>query len=148
MRNRAIMTGGYMRPSWFNKPLPRLSPQPIHITMMIASRRKARASRTMRFEQYSEWKEDMKHEARFERLLQEQLLPEQAQQFQMVFQDREWGTSKFSVFLWLPLYLYGPPLIIITSLRSYEHRWLLTHTATFIWTRRRACSFSFLARDD
>lgn len=93
MRKRPIMTGGYLRPSWFNKPLPRLNPQPIHISMMIASRRKARASRTVRFEQYNEWKEDMKHEARFERLLQEELPPEQAQQFQMIFQDREWGTS-------------------------------------------------------
>jgi hypothetical protein len=94
MRKRPIVTGGYMRPTWFNKPLPRLNPQPIHISMMIASRRKARASRTVRFEQYSEWKEDMKHEARFERLLQKELPPAQAQQFQMIFQDREWGTSK------------------------------------------------------
>jgi hypothetical protein len=93
MRNRPIITGGYLRPTWFNKPLPRLAPQPIHISMMIASRRKARASRTARFEQYSEWKEHMKHEARFERLLQEELPPEHAQQFQPVFQDREWRTS-------------------------------------------------------
>jgi len=113
MRNRAIMTGGYLRPTWFNKPLPRLSPQPIHITMMIASRRKARTSRTVRFEQYSEWKEDMKSEARFERLLQEELPPEQAQQFQMIFQDREWSTCSIFLsvlvlvlmwlWLWLPL---------------------------------------------
>lgn len=107
MRNRPIMTGGYLRPSWFNNPLPRLSPQPIHISMMIASRRKARASRMVRFEQYNEWKEDMKHEARFERLLQEELPPEHAQQFQMIFQDREWGMSNFYLFkkfkfLWLP----------------------------------------------
>lgn len=61
----------------------------------------------VRFEQYNEWKEDMKHEARFERLLQEELPPEHAQQFQMIFQDREWGMSNFYLFkkikfLWLP----------------------------------------------
>ena len=101
MRKRPIMTGGFMRPTWFNKPLPRLNPQPTHISMMIASRRKARASRTVRFEQYSVWKEDMKHEARFERLLQEELPPEQAQQFRSIFQDREWGASAW--FSRLPL---------------------------------------------
>src|SRR5260221_8134928 len=93
MQKRPTMTGGYLRPTWFNKPLPRLSPQPVHISMMIASRRKARVSRTVRSEQYTEWRDDMKHEARFERLLQEELAPEQARQFQRVFQDREWRTS-------------------------------------------------------
>ena len=102
MRNRPIMTGGYMRPTWFNKPLPRLTPQPIHISMMIASRRKARASRMVRFERYNEWKEDMKHEATFERLLQKELPPDQAPHYQPIFQNPEWRTSTW--FSWLPLF--------------------------------------------
>ncbi|KAI0667748.1 hypothetical protein C8Q78DRAFT_320913 [Trametes maxima] len=45
MRTRPIMTGGYQKPTYYHGPLPRLKPQPIHITGMITWRRRARRRR-------------------------------------------------------------------------------------------------------
>lgn len=45
MRNRAILTGAIVRPTLFNKPFPRMKPQPIHVSRMIHKRRKARERR-------------------------------------------------------------------------------------------------------
>ncbi|EPQ50755.1 hypothetical protein GLOTRDRAFT_81826 [Gloeophyllum trabeum ATCC 11539] len=64
--NRPILTGSFIRASVYNKPLPRLKPQPIHITGMINRRRKTRAIRGERFAMYQEWMEFLKYEERFE----------------------------------------------------------------------------------
>ncbi|CDO76164.1 hypothetical protein BN946_scf184740.g7 [Trametes cinnabarina] len=48
------MTGAYLKPSLYNKPLPRLVPQPLHITGMIVARRKARARRMVMHETLKE----------------------------------------------------------------------------------------------
>ncbi|EGG01488.1 uncharacterized protein MELLADRAFT_72980 [Melampsora larici-populina 98AG31] len=42
---KPIMTGRFLRPSLFNKPLPRYANQPEHISMMISSRRKSNQRR-------------------------------------------------------------------------------------------------------
>ncbi|EDR13137.1 uncharacterized protein LACBIDRAFT_322596 [Laccaria bicolor S238N-H82] len=48
LRNRTILTGGLMRPTLYHGPLPRMKPQPIHVTGMIVSRKKAREKRMER----------------------------------------------------------------------------------------------------
>ncbi|TFK59820.1 hypothetical protein BDN72DRAFT_780216 [Pluteus cervinus] len=54
LRWRPIMTGGYLRASIFNKPLPRLRPQPVHISMMISKRRWAKERQAGRLAQLHE----------------------------------------------------------------------------------------------
>ncbi|KAI1794940.1 hypothetical protein LXA43DRAFT_1112778 [Ganoderma leucocontextum] len=66
MRTRPIMTGGYLRPSLFHKALPRLIPQPLHITGMITSRRKARERRMGRFDTIQEYARLLNTEFKFE----------------------------------------------------------------------------------
>ncbi|RPD62662.1 hypothetical protein L226DRAFT_458933 [Lentinus tigrinus ALCF2SS1-7] len=69
MRTRPIMTGAYLRPSLFNGPLPRLVPQPLHITGMITYRRKARERRMARHEILQEDLALLNLENHFERSL-------------------------------------------------------------------------------
>ncbi|KAL0948238.1 hypothetical protein HGRIS_010838 [Hohenbuehelia grisea] len=69
LRNRPIMTGSFLRASLANKPLPRLRPQPIAISMMIRKRRAARERRSERQKTVNEWLEDMKLERYFEETL-------------------------------------------------------------------------------
>lgn len=66
MRNRPIMTGALMRPSLFNRPLPRLKPQPTHISGMIWNRRRARELRLQKFELWTSWRDDLRRERAFE----------------------------------------------------------------------------------
>ncbi|KAM5539475.1 hypothetical protein V8D89_006927 [Ganoderma adspersum] len=66
MRTRPIMTGGYLRPTLFHKPLPRLVPQPAHITGMITSRRKARERRITKFDSIQEYAKLLYTEFKFE----------------------------------------------------------------------------------
>ncbi|KAF8149379.1 hypothetical protein B0H34DRAFT_667715 [Crassisporium funariophilum] len=66
LRNRPILTGGFLRPTIYNGPLPRMKPQPIAISGMIRTRMKAR---TVRLEKQSRMKEaldDLASERRFE----------------------------------------------------------------------------------
>jgi hypothetical protein len=60
------MTGGYLRPGFFNKPLPRLKPQPESITMMIFKRRRARNNRVEKMRKYTEWQDSIRAECEFE----------------------------------------------------------------------------------
>lgn len=71
MRNRSILTGSYLRPSPSNGPLPRLKPQPAHISCMIHKRRKAREARLERGAQIAEWRKYLKGEAHFELALED-----------------------------------------------------------------------------
>lgn len=45
LANRPILTGTFLRPSPFNKPLPRMRRQPLALSMMIRKRRAAHARR-------------------------------------------------------------------------------------------------------
>ncbi|KAG8854363.1 hypothetical protein FRB91_003607 [Serendipita sp. 411] len=76
MKNRPILTGGYLRPTINNRPLPRMKNQPIHITMMIRNRIKARAKRMERQTQLIGWLEDAKAERVFEAGLRKEALDE------------------------------------------------------------------------
>lgn len=66
MQHRPIVTGGYIRASFYNKPLPRMRPQPLHITMMLKERRLARDRRGTLYSNLEEWLYDLRAEARFE----------------------------------------------------------------------------------
>lgn len=66
LRNRPMLTGGFLRPTLFNKPLPRLKPQPLAITLMIAKRRSARERRMAKMDRLQEELNDLKVEGQFE----------------------------------------------------------------------------------
>ncbi|KAG6821305.1 hypothetical protein H0H93_000166 [Arthromyces matolae] len=66
LSNRPIMTGGYLRPSYWNPPLPRLKPQPVHITGMIRNRRIARERRMLTIIDIQETIQALKIEATLE----------------------------------------------------------------------------------
>jgi len=72
MRNRPIMSGGYLRPSAFNRPLPRFYRQPIHITMMMRRRIKAKIRRLEKQPRLREWLDDIRSEDAFQTSLWEQ----------------------------------------------------------------------------
>ncbi|KAI0754714.1 hypothetical protein C8Q80DRAFT_1093371 [Daedaleopsis nitida] len=67
MRTRPIMTGAYLRPTLFNGPLPRLSPQPLHITGMITARRAARERRMAKHDILQDQMRLLNSEMQFER---------------------------------------------------------------------------------
>lgn len=92
MRNRPILTGSYLRPSQSNGPLPRLKPQPVHISGMIHKRRKARERRLERGAQIAEWRRDMRREAELELALANKVKTDGAS-VEMVYQPyvSDWG---------------------------------------------------------
>ncbi|KAH9171282.1 hypothetical protein EDB89DRAFT_1852620 [Lactarius sanguifluus] len=69
--NRPIVTGALFKPSIHNGPLPRLKPQPDHISGMIHKRRVARAKRIERQHALFSQLEDLRIEAQFEDKLAE-----------------------------------------------------------------------------
>ncbi|EIW67557.1 hypothetical protein TREMEDRAFT_64146 [Tremella mesenterica DSM 1558] len=60
-----IRLSGYLRPTSFNPPIPRLKPQPIKITMMIKRRIMVRERRIARRRLWGEWAGDIKMEVDF-----------------------------------------------------------------------------------
>ncbi|KAG2134109.1 hypothetical protein DEU56DRAFT_913777 [Suillus clintonianus] len=66
LRNRPIFKGSFIRPSFDNKLLPRLIPQPAHITGMIVRRRIARDRRWQQRETLKSWAHDLRYESLFE----------------------------------------------------------------------------------
>ncbi|KAG5647000.1 hypothetical protein DXG03_001724 [Asterophora parasitica] len=66
LARRPIMTGGYLRPTYANGPLPRLRPQPAHISMMIFKRRRARQRRHDTLQGLQGMMQDLRLEAEFE----------------------------------------------------------------------------------
>jgi len=66
LANRPIMTGGFLRPTLANRPLPRLKPQPWAITSMIRKRRTARERQMVRLAELQESLDDIRLEAEFE----------------------------------------------------------------------------------
>lgn len=59
------LTGGYLRPTLFNPPLPRLKPQPIGLSMMIHNRLRKRERRMERRREYASLRADLKLEVAF-----------------------------------------------------------------------------------
>lgn len=66
LRSRPIFKGSFIRPSFDNKLLPRLIPQPAHITGMIVRRRLARDRRWQQRETLKSWAHDLRCESLFE----------------------------------------------------------------------------------
>ncbi|OAX43758.1 hypothetical protein K503DRAFT_68041 [Rhizopogon vinicolor AM-OR11-026] len=66
LRKRPIFKGSFIRPSLDNKLLPRLFPQPDHITGMILHRRIARERRWEQRETLKSWAHDLRYEGLFE----------------------------------------------------------------------------------
>ncbi|CCO35117.1 hypothetical protein BN14_09232 [Rhizoctonia solani AG-1 IB] len=87
LRNRPILTGGFMRPTLFNKLVPRMARQPIHLSMMIRRRRLARARRLDEQRRLVEWKADIEREQEFEsRLIKWGYMNKE----QAIWQTNEW----------------------------------------------------------
>jgi hypothetical protein len=66
LRKRPIFKGSFIRPSLDNKLLPRLTPQPAHITGMICRRRVARERRWEQRDTLKNWAHDLRYEGLFE----------------------------------------------------------------------------------
>ncbi|KLO15523.1 hypothetical protein SCHPADRAFT_824633 [Schizopora paradoxa] len=66
MDHRPILTGGLLRPSPYNGPLPRMRPQPEKVSAMIYKRKLAESRRSERLEQVLELREDIRAEKSFE----------------------------------------------------------------------------------
>lgn len=63
------MTGGYLKPSILNPPLPRLKPQPLHISMMMFRRRVRFERMAQKYIRLKQDQEDLSMEAEFEEAL-------------------------------------------------------------------------------
>ncbi|KZT43782.1 hypothetical protein SISSUDRAFT_1124464 [Sistotremastrum suecicum HHB10207 ss-3] len=96
LRNRPIMTGGYLRASYFNPPLPRLNPQPDKLSMMIRARRLARFRRVGRAQSFAEAMTLLRVERIFEDRL-ETTAKEFGQKFKSVFRPREAWAAPINV---------------------------------------------------
>ncbi|THV05366.1 hypothetical protein K435DRAFT_647156 [Dendrothele bispora CBS 962.96] len=68
LRNRPILTGGFLQPTAHHPPLPRLKPQPKAISGMIIKRMRARERQFMRSEALGEMKDLIKEERFFEQM--------------------------------------------------------------------------------
>ncbi|KAF9072741.1 hypothetical protein BDP27DRAFT_1290070 [Rhodocollybia butyracea] len=75
MKNRPIVTGGLIHPTLYNPPLPRLRPQPMAISRIIAKRIKQRTRRFMRMEDLAQMKDMVRREQDMERELLEAGVP-------------------------------------------------------------------------
>lgn len=68
-KRRTLVTG-FFRPTLYNKPLPRLKPQPQHISSMIFKRRQARARRMEKVAILNDWQNFVRSERAFESQLE------------------------------------------------------------------------------
>ncbi|KAJ7067837.1 hypothetical protein C8F01DRAFT_1049494 [Mycena amicta] len=66
LKSRPILTGGIMKGTYFNPPLPRMKPQPTAISMMIQTRMRVRERRWARREQLLESLQTLAEEEKFE----------------------------------------------------------------------------------
>ncbi|KAJ3551122.1 hypothetical protein NM688_g4914 [Phlebia brevispora] len=69
-RPRPRVTGSILRASLYNKPMPRLKPQPINITGILVSRHHKRAVRQAQLDNLLELKRDIRREYDFEKALE------------------------------------------------------------------------------
>jgi len=111
LANRPILTGVFWRPTVVNGPLPRMTRQPLHISALIAKRRKKREQRMLEMLANRELREDIVREAKFERELALQAKRDGAS-FEGVFMDK--GE------LWLQHLLERDREIMVTITRDEE----------------------------
>jgi len=86
LRHRPILTGGYLRPTLYNPPLPRMKPQPEHVSGMIYKRRKATIKQWAALGETEQWLQDLKHESEFEEQLAKEAEKDQVS-LKPVFRD-------------------------------------------------------------
>ena len=92
MRHRAILTGTFQRATYYNKPLPRMKVQPLHVSGMIQKRLRARERRRDQHWTLLSWAKHMETEARFEKTLEKDAA-RFGQTFTSVFQHEDWRES-------------------------------------------------------
>lgn len=90
MRTQPIYTGGFVRPTIFHGPLPRMTPQPLHVTMTIRKRIRARERRIAQVVEMQDALEDLELESQFEEGL---LGPNAEGVFSPRSVFKEWGKS-------------------------------------------------------
>lgn len=69
LARRPILTGGLMKATIYNRPLPRMKRQPLGLSMMIAWRRRARARRVEQYSEMNDSLDDLRAERSFEEAL-------------------------------------------------------------------------------
>jgi len=89
MRHRAILTGTFQRATYYNKPLPRMKIQPLHVSGMINKRIRARERRRLQHWTLTSLTKHMEEEAEFERMLSRNAA-RFGQEFRSVFQHTDW----------------------------------------------------------
>ena len=89
MRHRAILTGTFQRATYYNKPLPRMKIQPLHVSGMIHNRLRARERRRVQHWTLMSLTKHMEAEAKFEKTL-ERNAARFGQKFKSVFQHMDW----------------------------------------------------------
>ncbi|KAF5392523.1 hypothetical protein D9757_002195 [Collybiopsis confluens] len=88
LKNRPILTGGLVHPTYYNPPLPRMKPQPMVISRIIAARMKQRLRRFTRIEKLAE----MRDMVRREQVMEQALLKETGGKFEPVFEGKnDWN---------------------------------------------------------
>ena len=66
---RPIRTPGLLFPSLLNAPLPRIKPQPLHMTMVMTHRQQARDRRILQLKSWQEMRMHLRNERHFDRSL-------------------------------------------------------------------------------
>lgn len=89
MRHRAVLTGTFQRATHYNKPLPRMKVQPLHVTGMINKRLRARERRRIQHWTLASLTKHIEAEAKFEKTLKENAA-RFGQEFKSVFQHVDW----------------------------------------------------------
>ena len=89
MRHRAILTGTFQRATYYNKPLPRMKVQPLHVSGMINKRHRARERRRVQQWTLASLTKHMEAEARFEKMLRTNAA-QFGQGFKSVFHHMDW----------------------------------------------------------
>ncbi|KAJ4499267.1 hypothetical protein C8R41DRAFT_815044 [Lentinula lateritia] len=91
LKNRPIFTGGFVHPTVFHPPFPRMKPQPMAISRIIANRMKQRERRFSKMEELTR----MRDMVRKEQHLEQEIMREArrtGEQFEPVFEGEDWST--------------------------------------------------------
>ena len=113
MRHRAILTGTFHRASYYNKPLPRMKVQPLHVSGMINKRLRARERRRLQHSTLRSLTRDMKEEAVFETMLKRSAA-RFGQDFESVFQHTDWRE-----YILLSFHTFPPRAVVESALNLF-----------------------------
>ncbi|KAJ4485582.1 hypothetical protein J3R30DRAFT_3654997 [Lentinula aciculospora] len=90
LKNRPIFTGGFVHPTAFHPPFPRMKPQPMAISRIIASRMKQRDRRFLKMEELTR----MRDMIRKEQHMEQEIIREARRTgdyFEPVYEGKDWG---------------------------------------------------------